>query len=235
MDSIFSKFGKFDFMGIWGPGAIAVTYFLFTLNQPLDDFMAFCGITNPDLSDTYLMILLYTAVAYTVGVIVHEFGRILANMFNLFLAENIHSKKAISEAPGKLHPLQRIQWNYQQKIEKTLPGNYKNKCFDEAITYLEYHTQFNTSQVDSYHSIYALARGLTLTFLFHAIVSFVAILLDYSISPLYFLFDGLLAVLFFFRTYRYYYFWLESVFTHYYYCTKDSDKQAAPVSSPSKQ
>lgn len=230
MDGLFNKFGIYDFMGIWGPGAILVTYFTFTLHEPLHDFFGLCGITNPGISSTNLLILLYTAVAYTLGVTLHELGRRIANFFNLFHANRVHDRDKIGEKPCKLHTLKCIQWDYQEKIARIIPVDvYKAMSFDKAISYLKYHN-INTSRVDTYHSIYALSRSLTLTFFIHLLLSFIALIDGYTISFWYFLMDTVVAYLFFIRTYRYHYFWVESVFIQYYLHTRMRKKVRCKVS-----
>lgn len=74
MDGIFGKFSLYDFMGIWGPGAISLFYFSFTVNDHITSFLESCNITWPSLSETPLLILLYTIVAYIIGMVLHELG-----------------------------------------------------------------------------------------------------------------------------------------------------------------
>lgn len=230
MDGLFNKFGIYDFMGIWGPGAILVTYFLFTLHEPIRDFFGLCGITNPGISSTNLLILLYTAVAYTLGVTLHESGRRIADLFNLFHANKVHDRDKITEEPCILHTLKCIQWDYQEKIARAIPADvYKAMSFDKAISYLKYHN-INTSRVDTYHSIYALSRSLTLTFIIHLFLSLIAHFSGSAISLWYFFIDTVLAYLFFIRTYRYHYFGVESVFTQYYLHTRKRKKVSCKVS-----
>lgn len=224
MDGLFNKFGIFDFMGIWGPGAIFVTYFMFTLHGPICDFFWLCGITNPGISSTNLLILLYTAVAYTLGVTLHELGRRIANLFDLFHANKVHNRRKIKEKPCRIHTLKHIQWEYQEKIARAIPSvAYKAMSFDKAISYLKYYN-INTSRVDTYHSIYALSRSLTLTFFIHLFLSLIALFCGSTISFWYFFIDTVFAYLFFIRTYRYHYFWVESVFLQYYLHTRKRKK-----------
>lgn len=220
MDGLFNKFGIYDFMGIWGPGAILVTYFMFTLHEPIRGFFKLCGITNPGISSTNLLILLYTAVAYTLGVTLHELGRRIANFFDLFHANKVHDRSEIKEKPCGIHTLKSIQWEYQEKIARAIPSDvYKTMSFDKAISHLKYHN-INTSRVDTYHSIYALSRSLTLTFLIHLFLSLIVLFRGFAISFWYFFIDTVLAYLFFIRAYRYHYFWVESVFIQYYMHTR---------------
>ena len=39
MDTIAEKFSLYDFIGIWGPGAVTVTYYLFTTRSFLASFL----------------------------------------------------------------------------------------------------------------------------------------------------------------------------------------------------
>ena len=218
MDGIFNKLGIYDLMGIWGPGTIFVTFFTFTLHQPIHEFFSYCGITNPGIPDSYLLIILYTAVAYTIGVTLHEAGRCIANFLGLFHANDVHGQVPILQKPIALTMLKRVRWDYQEKINRTIPAEiYVDMSFDKAIAYLKYCSNKQTSRVDTYHSIYALARSLSITFSFHAIISGISLFRGYTISSWLFVFDLLMATLFFIRAYRHYYFWVESVFIQYYY------------------
>ena len=226
MDSIFSKFGIYDFMGIWGPGAIFVTYFAFTLHGPIHDFLRYCGITNPGFSTSNLLLLLYTVIAYTVGVMLHELGRWLADLLGLFHASKVYSNtsnniKHEAAKTGKYTRFdKRIRLSYEKKIDEVISEkHYKAMTFDKAFSFIKYSADDSTHRVDTFHSIYALARSLSLTFFLHCIIALVVAFLNYKVSPLYFFFDVALTILFFARTYRYHYFCVESVFMQYFYST----------------
>lgn len=225
MDGIFSKLGLYDFMGIWGPGAIFVTYFTFTLHQPVHDFFTHCGIINPGITSSNLLILLYTAVAYSIGVALHESGRCIANLFGLFHARDIHGRSEIPQKPIAIRMFKCIQWEYQENIKSVIPKEvYEKMSFNKAISYLKYRSNKHTSRIDTYHSIYALARSLTLMFLMHSLALLISFVQGYPISIWFFLSDLILTLLFFIRSYRYHHFWVESVFTQYFYCLDSGEK-----------
>lgn len=79
MDKAFEKHGIYDFFGIWIPGAITVTYYLFTLRVFFYHFFSRLRIEQNGLSGNFLLIILYTAIAYLVGVILHELGKIIVD------------------------------------------------------------------------------------------------------------------------------------------------------------
>ena len=91
MDGFLGKFGIYDFMCIWGPGAITVTYFYFTMKKSITMFLNFIGIVNPDISENYLLLILYTMVAYFVGVVLHEVGKLIVERLNSFEIQKIKS------------------------------------------------------------------------------------------------------------------------------------------------
>lgn len=245
MDSIFNKFGLYDFMGIWGPGAIFVTYFSFTLYRPMHDFLISNGVSNPGFSNLHMVIILYTVIAYVVGVVLHELGRFIADLFNLFRANDIQltisedqksvpstsgfskTKKSFKSFGKRLSIFKQIRLKNITKINSIINGNKSCEVsFETAISTIKFRNLSSLLQVDKHHSIYALARSLSLTFLLHLVVSlFVACHsyktpnFSYAISPLYYICDCALAFLFFLRAYRYFYSWVKSVYLQYYYIT----------------
>lgn len=302
MDSIFNKFGIYDFMGIWGPGAIFVTYFSLTLHDPILYFLRSNGVSNPGFSDSHLVIIVYTAIAYMVGVILHELGRLFADVFNIFRATQVNLAPTNTE---KENSCKSAHKNFFEKITKGLRNrifNFGKNClkkifaiipkklkksgekfkkfisvckkhfkkiicgmilnklknfflrlflfreirrksiqkinsiisdeertavtFEKAISTIKFKNLPSLSQVDKYHSIYALARSLSLTFLLHLFASLFFVYYphntaDYSftISFWYYICDCVLAFLFILRAYRYFYSWVKSVYIQYHYIT----------------
>ena len=46
-------------MGIWGPGAITVTYFYFTMKNSFAKLFNFLNITLPNVSEGYVLLIFY--------------------------------------------------------------------------------------------------------------------------------------------------------------------------------
>lgn len=212
MDSIFEKFGIYDFVGIWIPGALTVTYYLFTLSSLFTKALKSFGIQKIAISKDFLIVILYTAVAFFVGIVLHEIGKILADIVPWFCLSDINTrmyKKDIQKRPVLL--LKRIRYEYQQAHKKNdIVKNNQVVDFDKAISSLKYNEKVNTKRIDKYHSIYALSRSLFLCFLIHAII------ICFYWNLFLFITDLFLMLLFFVRTYRYFYSWVKDVYLQYY-------------------
>ena len=213
MDKVFEKFGVYDIIGIWIPGALTVTYFLLTMRDLLSCFFSNIGIDINGLSDDYIMIILYTAVAFFIGIVLHEIGKVIADLIPCFKLSKINTRiyeKEIKMCP-RILVFKRIRYEYQQShIGNKLVKNKKVEDFEKAISELKYNKNINTSRVDKYHSIYALSRSLCLCFIIHAIIML------FSWNPFLLIADILFAHLFYLRTYRYFHSWVKNVYLQYY-------------------
>lgn len=206
MDKIFEKFGLYDFMGIWGPGALTVTYYLFTFQESMDSLFSFLKITSLNLSKGYILAILYIAVAYIAGVILHEIGRLFADVFSLFNPDE--SKKNFNEnnyfAKSLAYSVKKLE-------------DFESLSFTEAISFLKYNNDISTKKIDTYRSVYALARSLFLCFTIHAILTLIFSLwlgMSWAIIVKVFI-DIVVAALFYVRAYRYFYMWIGNVFIQY--------------------
>lgn len=178
MDKVLEKFGIFDWMGVWGPGAIAVTYYLFTAHSFFCELFAKLNISLSGISEGYLLIFLYTAVAYTVGVILHEIGKIIYDIFKWSDSESITYFNINYKMKPRLNPFNRIKYDYNKTIDFIKFNNVSLKSlleknsqtpisFEEARSKLKYSEKINTKRMDTYHSIYALARSRSVAFVLH--------------------------------------------------------------------
>lgn len=219
MDGFFGKFGIYDFMGIWGPGAITVTYFYFTMKKSITMFLNFIGIVNPDISETYLLLILYTMVAYFVGVVLHEVSKLIVERLNSFEIQKIKSF-AYNGTRHKgigCH----IKNHYKEAIESNILDveEYQRLNFDRAICCLKYINNTSTVRIDKYHSVYALARSLAVCFMSHIIICLVSAMVENNASrevSSIIMLDLVLFFIFLERTYRYLCLWIENTFIQYY-------------------
>lgn len=191
MGEALKKFGIYDFMGIWGPGALTVAYYSFTLGKQIQMFLNHSDIVELSMSERYTFLLLYTAVAYTIGIILHELGKILKLIMNKC---------------------------WHEKSEK-----YTDEEFGIAARYLKYTKEVDTHQYDTYHSVYALARSMSFSFLLHLCTILVfAVAKSIGICALIFwvFADIFLASLFYYRAYKYYKMWIKHTFFQYNFYTR---------------
>ncbi len=220
MDKVFEKFGIYDFMGIWGPGALMVTYYGFTLKNLLRWFYNNFEMCDLHISKNQLLIIAYTAIAYLSGIILHEIGKIVADIFSFFDTQKAFEKISSCDLSKKswIHPLKNIK--YECKCAFTANEINVKVNFEKAVSLLKYHDKISTKRIDTYHSVYALARSLFLSFFFHIICSIVNFYIGNMKSTLWLLpiiIDVFLCILFFIRTYRYFHSWVKNVYIQYHY------------------
>ena len=218
MKELLDRLGFYDFLGIWGPGAIAVTYYIFTLPTFLQRTLGFLGVSNPEILSGNMLVILYTAVAYMVGVVLHELGKLLCDhLFNLTPQKCRLAADYLVSSPI---PAKGIRREYKNTIEATfLKEIYDETPFEKAISYLKYGHKSGKKKYESYHAFYALARSLSLTFSIHAVLEIVWLFMGDGCCKgalCVFLIDLALAVLFAVRTRRYCYAWVKNVYVQYY-------------------
>lgn len=236
MEGFFGKFGIYDFMGIWGPGAITVTYFYFTMKKSITMFLNFIGIVNPDISETYLLLILYTMVAYFVGVVLHEVSKLIVERLNSFEIQKIKSF-AYNGTRHKgigCH----IKNHYKEAIESNIldEGEYQKLNFDKAMCCLKYTNKTGTARIDRYHSVYALARSLAVCFMSHSIICLVSAMVENNASrevSSIIMLDLVLFFVFSERTYRYLCLWIENTFIQYYLLNANSGSETLVPDSAS--
>lgn len=218
MKEFLDRLGFYDFLGIWGPGAIAVTYYIFTLPTFLQRTLRFLGVSNPEILTGNVLIILYTAVAYMVGVVLHELGKLLCD--HLFNLTPHRCRMAADYLISSPIPSKGIRREYKNTIEANIPKKiYEEIPFEKAVAFLKYAHKSGKKKYESYHAFYALARSLTLIFSIHAFLEIVWIFIGNGCckgSLCVVLIDIALAVLFAVRTRRYCYTWVKNVYVQYY-------------------
>lgn len=229
MDKVLEKFGIYDFMGIWGPGALTVTYYFFTLRPFFLSAFEKVGISKGILTSNQIVWILYTAVAYVIGVILHELGKLITDSIPIFdirgftnrisdfkkqISKNKRDKKCLFK------PFKNIKIEVLSAFDQNnIPYNRNNiEGFEKALNDLKYNNNVNTRRIDTYHSVYALSRSLLLCFAINFVLliidcSFTERLLNWPIITT----DVLLCILFFIRAYRYFHSWVKNVYVQYYY------------------
>lgn len=223
MDKVLEHFGVYDFMGVWGPGALTVTYFYFTMQDFFSNVLFY--LTLPKLSEGYALLILYTAVAYVVGIILHEAGKLITERSDRFRFETIKMRVYNGELTSQ-GPFGRIDKEYKTAIKSVIPeAEYDSMEFDSAIACIKYEGNIGTKRVDKYHAIYALSRSLTLCFGAHAIILWGTALIGRgytSATPVMIAFDVIMVGILWIRTYRYFCMWVKNVFLQYHFIKSKS-------------
>lgn len=219
MDKALEHFGVYDFMGVWGSGALTVTYFYFTMQDLFASILLY--LTLPELSEGYALLILYTAIAYVVGIILHEAGKLITERSERFRFETIKMRAHNGELTSQ-GPFWRIDHEYKTAIESVIldKAEYDSMEFDSAIACIKYEGKIGTKRVDKYHAIYALSRSLTLCFGVHAIILWGAALVGRGYTPaalVMIAFDVIMVGILWIRTYRYFCMWGKNVFLQYHF------------------
>lgn len=231
MKDFLDKLGLYDYLGIWWPGAISVTYYLLTLQSPLRKLFQFIGMEDPGFKQGHWVIILYTVIAYMIGVILHETGKLFSDW-----VLRLRAKKCQNNAynPTKSSVFFRgIRNDFATSIEETIPeGVYKTITFHQANYGLRFNRNADKKKIESHHAVYALSRSLFLCFLSHSIAEVIAFCTDcvtgrnalIMIST-----DIFLIILFGIRTVRYYYSWIKNLIIHYYFeCKSEKEMSSVP-------
>lgn len=224
MDTIAEKFSLYDFVGIWGPGAVTVTYYLFTTRSFFSEFFAYINVSREELSQVYLLIFLYTAVAYTIGIILHELGKWIYEGHLLFKDKEIKTGIKINDK-SIFPPIRQIQEDYDETIKCIIqPKEWTeffadNMCFKKAYLCLKYDEKITTRRGDTYHSIYGLSRSLSVAFILHIVIVIISNLSSFaSIHIMLLLVDVALVLIFYCKAYRFYMNWIKNTYIQYYIC-----------------
>ncbi len=210
MDTIFQKFQAYDFMGVWAPGAVFCVYCNFTFNSQLQELF---------LSDVSHYILLYTGIAYLIGVLFHELGKFITDIIKPFFDFNRYSclqkLKLRNNKNSHWFIPRSFQYNYRKilldcNVTPSVP-------FDKAYTTLKYTKDVSLQRVNTYHSVYALSRGILIGVIAHLCLSFI---FHPNYFMFYIIFDAFLIFIFFCRTVRYFISWVMNVFIQYDFINK---------------
>lgn len=215
MDSMLEKFGIYDIMGIWGPGAITVTYFFATLHQEIESLLTRLEIDIPALSEPYSLVIMYSVVAYCVGVVLHEIGKALAERTSWFSPATV-----INCMDPQMVEKRGLWWRIRLETAEIINESIKAPVssqlnFHQAIAFLKFEGTMHTKRIDTYHSVYALSRSLALCFTFHITAEVLAIMFTElhckaAIGML--IFDIIMAMIFLGRAYRYYHSWVRNAY-----------------------
>ena len=223
MDKVLEKIGIYDLIGIWVPGALTLTYYLFTLNSLLNYVTTAPDITNYFLTQNQLLIILYTAVSYFFGVVFHEVGKLLYDSIETFQTEQfiVRIKKCNNIEKKKWYtPFKNIKYEVCTALNQLYSKNALNDLekigFEKALNTLKYNTEVSMRRSDTYHSVYALSRSLCICFIGNIFLLILeAIIFKTNLNLLLVISDILFAILFFIRAYRYFHSWIKNVWFQY--------------------
>ena len=175
MDKVFEKIGIYDIMGLWMPGVIITTYGVLTLEPIVVWLYKTLKIASYNLEHDAIYVLLFTVVAYTVGSVLHELGKILFDATNSFNLRNISyfpdevkceekngkegtddqtnqdGKKGQSEHAifrNSLNIIKQIQREYNEEIDAVTKDG---KCLSELLNNKDFVTLPMANSVLSYN------------------------------------------------------------------------------------
>ena len=178
MENLFEKVGIYDFMGVWGAGAVTTCYFLLTFVQVKSiDFIGILQQFNADFS--LLIIFFFCVVSYIVGAFLHEIGKRICELFpGTFEIQHISDIKFKRKGFTKSISQSKRIWRFclalffpikyrKLKLFEQVRDFNDDQSVDEKTSSLKYKSA--TKIIDKYHSIYGLTRGIWIGFCLHSI------------------------------------------------------------------
>lgn len=226
MDKVFEKFGLYDFMGIWGPGAIFCVYFTYSYSDLVKNILF-----ATDLNVALEYFLFYIGIAYFVGVVFHEVGKWFVDkikpLFDFDRYRQIERLKLKETTKWCLFTPRALQYRYVKILSEcdALP----QVSFDKAYSKLKYGKRVDRKRINVYHSVYGLSRGIFIGLIVHFVISLILLVIElvggYASSSEWFVIVDLpLIYIFFCRTVRYFISWVMNVYIQFKFVI-DEEKQ----------
>lgn len=175
----------------------------------------------PIADENYKLIILYTAVAYAIGVILHELGKLIAErtrLFSVTALQHCSFCEKTNYGYGR-----KVKEEYENIVSEVISYiTYTHMKFHDALNELKFNSNISTKRIDKYHSVYGMSRSLSLCFLIHAIIKFAGCICEdtdihaLKANLIFSVIDIVLVVLFLNRAYRYFSSWVRNVLIQAY-------------------
>lgn len=210
MDKIFGKFGIYDFMGVWGPGAIFVLHSLFTCLY-IFKIDIFSELQKFQCDYSLMLIFIFCLLSYFCGVFFHEIGKGICDMFKPFDMHSIFNLRN-----RRCFFLKKRLKTFTLNIEKT---NYEkiNPTVYDAMNYIRNNDIDKMTRIDKSRSIYGFSRGTVVGMIIHILLLIIYVIncKDCARIIILIVFDLIICIVFLLRTFRYRYIWIEKTFIVY--------------------
>lgn len=199
MDKIFDHIAIYDFWGIFGAGAITGISATVALHYDSSKFI--------HLDNDMQLLSIFNAIIifYTIGLILHSIASLLVELPIFHFKTNTVTKKYESE-------IFKFRWKKKYVLE--------NKCIKQDTLELGFQNCYNylkmrnlTNQADKYHSIYGMARSLSVGYFLLLVNMVFSDVGNYDLKKI--AICTILTVLFYVRAKKYFYRWIESIFIQY--------------------
>ena len=243
MDKVFEKIGIYDIMGLWMPGVIITTYGVLTLEPIVKWLYETLKISSFGLDRNAIYILMFTVVAYTVGTVLHELGKILFDRWDSLNMQKVSYFDGIDQRPAWFKIRKQIQWEYNIHIASIKKGHISLRALledgidGEKITVSMANNKLTykygrPEKIGKTHAIYGLNRSLLIGFVIHLLTMVcMAIFMhsrglefSWSLCVCLVLLDAALILVFFVRSYRYLLAYVRNVYIQYFFFEYDSKK-----------
>ena len=241
LDGALKKFGIYDFLGIYIAGAVITAHLTVSFPCIVDAILTrFCeALTLNGNGETLKFIFVFITLAYPLGVIFHELGKILFDLFPSYKIKNVVAKIEtiiVTEKCPKISNKEIPFFNkkYKSSAESLLP--YYRKCckgkqsafvpFEIARSEIKYKDKRGTTRIDKHHAVYAFARSM---FLYFSLNFFVGVIYcighncSCAFSTILLVSDFVFAVLFLIRTKRYYISFVKNTYLQYFTMNKPKE------------
>lgn len=225
LDKVFEKIGIYDIMGLWMPGVIITTYGVLTLQSVVEWVYKTFKIASFGLEPKAIYVLMFSVVAYTVGTVLHELGKIIFEIFEPLNLQKISYFGGIANRPTGLKIIKQIQWEYNVQIDSIKINN--NKLSDQLnngeVTFSMAHNALRykyglSERIGKTHAMYGSSRSLLMGFCIHLIITVWAMYNGLAVVPWICGLDVALVSMFAIRSYRYLLFFARNVYVQYFFC-----------------
>lgn len=217
MDRLADNVSIYDLFGIWCPGAVSITYYIsvYTVINWNE------GSLNKLSSLPYIIwILMYTALAFFLGIVLHEIGKVIVGFFgDMFSVKKeddvspspiskMEIKTVLSSVLNSLFPFKKIRTEFKEQVNAQ-----EEITLDYVISYFKFTN--NSKLIDRYHSFYGLNRGIFSGLVLHLIFILIRMIMKQQADYIVVILDVVLSYLFFCRTYCCYIRWVKNTFQLY--------------------
>lgn len=199
LDKIFDHIAIYDFWGIFGAGAVTGMSATVALHYDSSKFI------HLDNDMQLLSIFIAIIIFYTIGLILHSIASLLVELPIFHFKTGNITQTDESE-------IFKFRWKKKYVLE--------NKCIKQDTLELGFQNCYNylkmrnlTKRADKYHSIYGMARSLSVGYFLILINMLFSDIANYDFKKI--AICAILIMLFYVRTKKYFYRWVESIFIQY--------------------
>lgn len=201
----------FDFWSVFCSGIVSLT-----------SYMAVYGKGAFVTESEELPLFVYIIIAYVIGLILHSLSSALIDCKVL----KLRTEQISTEGYKEKRPFLKY-YNQYWANNDLIDSETKSIGFKKCYNYLKH--SGNMSRIDKLHSLYGMARGISLGYFILAALTFSNLFIKFKVLSIkvnvtYLAIYAALTLIFYGMTKKYFYRWIEWVFIEYQYTINESVK-----------